>query len=128
MVQSQVIDDDKRAWVVLFTDGVACAPCRSALTNAMRLSASLRGLPVGVGYVDCEAPSAQQLCEQQGLPQRPHAPEWLAWPRGPKAALARGDALFDAGQMEPHRVRHLRATSELEPRPHALASPRSDPI
>ena len=104
-VQSEVVEDERRAWVVLFTDGIACAPCRSAFTNAMRLSASVRGLPVAVGYVDCEIPSAQRLCEQHGLPQRPHAPEWRAWPRGGKAASPRGDALFDDPEMEPHRVR-----------------------
>lgn len=82
---SAVIDDEQRAWIVLFTDGFACAPCRTARTNLLRLSASLRGLPVGIGVVDCERPTNVAYCRQvHKMPERPHAPAFLAWPRGPK--------------------------------------------
>ena len=41
----------ERAWLVMFSDGLVCSQCRTAKTNLMRLSASLRGLPVGLGIV-----------------------------------------------------------------------------
>ena len=110
--QERVMEDEARVWVVLFTDGLVCAPCRVAKTNLMRLSAHLRGLAVGVGVVDCELPSNRDLCYSRiELPQRPHAPEFRAWPRGDKADLPRGEALFDAADMETHLALQLVARS-----------------
>lgn len=106
----RVLDDARRAWVVLFSDGLACAPCRTARTNLLRLSASLAGLPVGLGIVDCEEPSNGAFCrEEHGMPERPHGPAFLAWPRGLKrrGGSTRGEALFSAEQIEPHRALEL---------------------
>ena len=98
-------DAERRAWVVLFTDGLTCAPCRTALTNLMRLSASLRGLPVGIGYVDCSEDAA--FCRTaHGLPERPFAPEFHGWPRG-GSKPAKGDVLFRSSQIEAHRALEL---------------------
>ena len=99
-----VISDHERAWVVLFTDGIACAPCRTARTNLLRLSTSLAGLPVGVGYIDCETPTNHLFCRQHGMPDRPHAPDFFGWPRGLKT---RGEVLFSAAQIEAHRALEL---------------------
>ena len=93
------VQDEERAWVVLYTDGLACAPCRTAKTNLMRLSASLRALPVGVGYVDCEAPGNRQLCAATGLPAPPHAPEWRGFGRGAKWR-GDGEILFDSSRVD----------------------------
>ena len=73
----------------------------------MRLSASLQGLPVGVGVVDCERPTNVVFCRTtHGMPERPHAPEFKAWPRGTKPA-GRGQALFDASTLEAHKALEL---------------------
>ena len=92
--------EDERAWVVLYTDGLTCAPCRAAKTNLMRLSASLEGLPVGVGYVDCEAPTSRALCREAGLPERPHAPEWRGYGRGAHTMRRAGEPLFNEAQID----------------------------
>ena len=105
-----VTTDAERAWVVLFTDGLTCAPCRTASTNLMRLSSAVRGLPVGVGVLDCELPAHVAFCRTtMGLPERPHGPSFRAWPRGvmAKAARPRGDALFDPAQIEEHKALEL---------------------
>ena len=91
----------------------------------MRLSASLRGLPVGVGYVDCEQPTNSAFCRSShGIPERPHAPEFHAWPRG-GAKPPRGETLFAPSQIEAHRAleliergMRLALASEREPLPH----------
>lgn len=60
--RSSLLHDGGRAWVVLFTDGLHCSPCRVARTNLLRVATSLRGLPVGVGVVDCERPANADFC------------------------------------------------------------------
>lgn len=91
---------------MLFTDGQTCAPCRTAKTNLMRLSASLRGLPVGLGVVDCERPKNVHYCRTaHRLPERPFGPEFHGWPRGVKPS--RGQALFSGSQIEAHRALEL---------------------
>jgi hypothetical protein len=54
--EQTVLADSARAWVVLFTDGLTCAPCRTAKTNLMRLSASVRGLPTPHSYPTAHTP------------------------------------------------------------------------
>ena len=34
-----VLQDDSSLWLVLFTDGTECGPCKTAQTNMLRLSA-----------------------------------------------------------------------------------------
>ena len=97
-------------WVVMFTDGLVCSQCRTAATNLMRLSASLRGLPVGVGLVDCEQPRNAQLCyHTHQLPPPPHRPLLKVWRSGdkradsaPAAAAAMGEPLYNANLLESH--------------------------
>lgn len=67
-----------------FTDGFDCAPCKTAKTNMLRLSAGLRGM-AQVGVVNCEAQENREFCYQhQGVPASPHAPQVKAWRRGNK--------------------------------------------
>jgi len=63
-------DDDSSSsssmlWLVLFTDGVDCQPCKTAKTNLMRVSAGLYGLPASVGLVDCTQPAMAGFCYGQ---------------------------------------------------------------
>ena len=49
-------------WIVVFMDGIDCSACKTAKTNAMRLSASLRGYAdVRIGMVDCGTRSIHTL-------------------------------------------------------------------
>merc|ERR1712194_225362 len=48
-----LVTQSESMWIVTFMDGLECPACKSASTNLLRLSASLRGLPVEVGVVDC---------------------------------------------------------------------------
>ena len=84
---------------MLYSDGLACAPCRTAKTNLMKLSASLKALPVGVGFIDCEAPGNRPLCRSAGLPAPPHAPEWRGFGKGAKWR-SEGEALFDGTKID----------------------------
>jgi thiol-disulfide isomerase/thioredoxin len=46
-------------WIIIFLDGLDCASCAAAHTNALRLSASLRDFAgVRIGLVDCEDPGS----------------------------------------------------------------------
>ena len=97
------------AWVVMFSDGLVCSQCRTAKTNLMRLSASLRGLPVGVGLIDCEQPSNRALCyETHALPPSPHRPQLKMWRSGDKrpdderAPAALGELLYNPNLLESH--------------------------
>ena len=98
------------AWLVMFSDGLVCSQCRTAKTNLMRLSASLRGLPVGVGLVDCEQEHNRRLCyTTHQLPPTPHRPLLKVWRSGdkradtaPDAAAALGEPLYNANLLESH--------------------------
>eukprot|EP00961_Rhodomonas_salina_P150884 2031885-Rhodomonas_salina.2 len=62
-------------WFIIFTDGVHCGPCRTAMTNGLRLSAGVAGL-AQVGVVDCEEPDMSDLCYTTlQLPAPPHQPQ-----------------------------------------------------
>lgn len=100
--QNTVINSSE-FWVVAFMDGMDCGPCKTAKTNCMRLSASLRGYPdVRVGLVDCEEEEARELCYvHQKLPARPHAPVVKGFPSGVKAENG-GELLYNANEVEPH--------------------------
>ncbi len=94
-------------WIVVFMDGFDCSACKTAKTNAMRLSASLRGYTdVQVGMVDCEEPDAFELCYGedggQDLPSRPHAPVVKGYGSGGKAQNTRGEILYNTNEVEPH--------------------------
>ena len=94
-------------WIVVFMDGIDCSACKTAKTNAMRLSASLRGYEdVRIGMVDCEDPEAFTLCydetDGQNLPSRPHAPVVKGYGSGSKAMNARGEVLYNTNEVEPH--------------------------
>lgn len=98
--------------VAMFTDGLACTPCRVAMTNLLRLSAGLRGLPVKVGVVDCSIPINRHLCYvEHKVPRPPHRPVFWMWrtgrdegaPSGPNSAAAKpGEALWQSSDVEPH--------------------------
>lgn len=100
--------DSEYFWVVVFMDGFDCSACKTAKTNAMRLSASLRGYheDVQVGMVDCEEPDAFELCygeeDGQGLPSRPHAPVVKGYGSGAKPQNTRGEILYNTNEVEPH--------------------------
>ena len=105
-------------WLVLFTDGVDCQPCKTAKTNLLRVSAGLFGLPAAVGVVDCTQPTLAAFCYQAGkclghapgtaaeedwvaaavqllpchaLPAAPHAPVLKAFVGGQRAMASSDD-------------------------------------
>jgi hypothetical protein len=74
------VESSNASWFVMFTDGTACGPCRTAKTNLMRLGASTAGLSLRVAFVDCQ--KHRRFCKEvHGAPQPPHAPFIKAWPR-----------------------------------------------
>eukprot|EP00931_Biecheleriopsis_adriatica_P106016 TRINITY_DN80533_c0_g1_i1.p1 TRINITY_DN80533_c0_g1~~TRINITY_DN80533_c0_g1_i1.p1 ORF type:complete len:885 (+),score=159.09 TRINITY_DN80533_c0_g1_i1:33-2687(+) len=104
--QGGVLADSEAMWVVAFTDGFECAACKATSTNLLRLSASLRGLPVQVGTVDCSLPKQNRFCYQEHeVPQPPHRPLVKAWRMGIKNASGRaepGEVLYGPADLEPH--------------------------
>jgi len=100
--------DDKSLWLVLFTDGTECGPCKTAQTNMLRLSAGLAESGAKVGMIDCEPPEMRKYCmEVHGMPAGPHAPQVKAWQRGIKAANDPGEVLYNANEVEPHLALEL---------------------
>jgi len=102
----QVVLSSKMLWFVVFTDGVYCGQCRTAMTNALRLSAGVAGM-AKVGVVNCEEDSAQALCyERAGLPAPPHAPEVRIFKSGAKDGGAApgymGEVLYNPNDIQPH--------------------------
>lgn len=93
--------------MILFVDGVECAPCKTAKTNMLRLSAGLRGLDAGVGYVDCEEGENRQFCNDIGLPPPPHAPQVRAFRGGVKTEDDKGESLYNPNEVEPHLALQL---------------------
>eukprot|EP00927_Polykrikos_kofoidii_P049404 TRINITY_DN43467_c0_g1_i1.p1 TRINITY_DN43467_c0_g1~~TRINITY_DN43467_c0_g1_i1.p1 ORF type:complete len:767 (-),score=85.46 TRINITY_DN43467_c0_g1_i1:104-2404(-) len=88
-------------WVVLFSDGLECAPCKTGKSNLMRLSASLRSLPVSCGVVDCAV--HRSFCHKtHDVPPSPFRPLLKIWPRGPKVKGALGSQLLGSHELEPH--------------------------
>jgi len=53
-------------WVIMFSDGVDCQPCKTAKTNLMRVAAGLHGLPARVGVVDCTEDANAAWCYGSG--------------------------------------------------------------
>eukprot|EP00960_Hanusia_phi_P047237 758314-Hanusia_phi.AAC.2 len=93
-------------WFVVFTDGMFCGPCRTAITNLLRLSAGVAGL-AKAAIVDCEADEMHGLCyDDVKLPPPPHSPEIRIFRKGPKdnatAPNYYGDCLFDSHDVQPH--------------------------
>ena len=111
--------------------GVYCGQCRTAMTNALRLSAGVAGL-AKVGVVNCEEEEAQELCYQRAkLPAPPHAPQVRIFRSGAKDAASApgymGEVLYNANEMQPHvalRLAELVARNALNDQlpPQALAS------
>lgn len=91
-LQVGLVVNSTQAWVVMFTDGVECSTCRTAKTNLMRLAASLTGLPVRVGLVDCEQPFQKDFCySTHALPTPPHRPVLKLWGAGKKHLQDKGE-------------------------------------
>lgn len=71
-----------------------------------RLSASLRGLPVEVGIVDCALPQHKDFCYQDHqLPPPPHRPITKLWRAGFKNLtdeMEMGEMLYPPADLEPH--------------------------
>ena len=63
------VQNSTKFWCVVFLDGEGCGPCKTAKTNAMRLSASLvsttAARSAGVATVDCAAsPKMREWCTE----------------------------------------------------------------
>eukprot|EP00930_Biecheleria_cincta_P091064 TRINITY_DN8056_c0_g1_i1.p1 TRINITY_DN8056_c0_g1~~TRINITY_DN8056_c0_g1_i1.p1 ORF type:complete len:899 (-),score=157.83 TRINITY_DN8056_c0_g1_i1:432-3101(-) len=101
-----IVADSEEMWIVAFMDGYECPACKATSTNLLRLSASLRGLPVKVGTVDCSHPKQQEFCyTEHEVPQPPHRPLAKAWRSGVKNATGKsepGEVLYGAADLEPH--------------------------
>jgi len=101
-----VVATSSAMWVVAFLDGRECPSCKAACTNLLRLSASLRGLPVEVGAVDCSLPEQRAFCyEDHGVPPPPHRPLVKAWRAGSKnltESAEPGEVLYSPSDLEPH--------------------------
>ena len=108
--EAEVLHSDA-FWVVLFTDGIECGPCKTAMTNIMRVAAGLEGV-ARVGVVNCEEEEAQALCyEHQKIPTAPHAPVLKAWRAGEKLTSdgrgALGEVMYNGNTVEPHLALEL---------------------
>lgn len=89
--------------IVVFMDGLDCVSCKTAKTNAMRLSASLRGYEgVSVSVVDCDTDAMEAFCASQDLPSRPFAPVVKGYAIGNKTSETRGRVLYNSNEVEPH--------------------------
>jgi hypothetical protein len=118
-------------WFLVFTDGVYCGACRTAMTNALRLSSSVAGV-AKVGVVNCEDEQTQYLCyERVKLPPPPHSPQVRIFKSGPKDHASSpgytGEVLYNANEMQPHvalRLAELVARNALNDQfpPQALAA------
>lgn len=100
--------------VILFTDGVTCAPCRSSKTNALRLSAGLAGSGSSavVRFFDCSASQwNSNFCTQDvGVPPPPHAPQVRGFGTGNKTRAKggiEGELLYNANEIAPHAALRL---------------------
>ncbi|GMI43848.1 hypothetical protein TrCOL_g9998 [Triparma columacea] len=96
--------------IVLFLDGETCAPCRSAKTNALRLSAGLLSGGGGgvVSFVNCATTEMRKFCvDDVGIPQAPHAPQVLGWGAGNKTEGFSGEVLYNANEVPPHAALKL---------------------
>ena len=122
-------------WAVIFLDGETCAPCKTAKTNALRLSASLlRSAPdsAGVATLDCASTAELRAwcSETIGVPAAPHAPHVRGFASGSAAAKsATGEALYNANEVRPHvalriieRVVRLVAAEKLEAKAALVAA------
>jgi hypothetical protein len=104
-VNASDMDDADAAqdfWLVLFSDGFSCGPCKWARTSVMRLSAGVRGL-AHVGEMDCEEHG--DVCRSVGVPPPPHAPQIRAFRRGKKGAdytVKRVPQLYDLSTRSRH--------------------------
>jgi len=100
------VADSSAMWVVAFIDGRECASCKATCTNILRLSASLAGLPVETGVVDCSLPEHQNFCyEEHEVPKPPHRPLTKAWRAGIKNRTDgpdKGELLYGVADLEPH--------------------------
>jgi hypothetical protein len=110
MFNTEVMESESFV-VVLFLDGETCGPCRSAKTNALRLSAGLMssGADVAVKYLNCAKNSAiRSFCESKvGVPGAPHAPQVRGYSAGGREEKDReggvsGEVLYNANEIPPH--------------------------
>ena len=94
----QVVVNTTDFVVVAFMDGFECSSCKTARTNAMRLSASLRGFRgVAVAVVDCDSVAMEGVCSLQQLPSPPYAPVVKGYPSGNKSVVAVADTNESSG-------------------------------
>merc|ERR1712007_56893 len=101
-----VVQSSTAAWIVSFMDGLECPSCKATCTNLQRLSASLRGLPVEVGIVDCSMVDNKNFCYRDNeLPPPPHRPLTKMYRSGPKNLtdeVELGELLYPPADIEPH--------------------------
>lgn len=101
-----IVAESASMWLAVFLDGRECPPCKAACSNLMRLSASLRGLPVEVGIVDCSLPELEDFCYvDHAIPTPPHRPVTKVWRSGAKNitdAPESGEVLYSPADLEPH--------------------------
>ena len=95
--------------LAVFSDGLHCSPCRTAVTNSLRLAASLKvlGGAAQVVLVNCEEKANDALCYQRAqLPPPPHLPQLRLFRRGKKDAASApgymGEMLVLPGDTPPH--------------------------
>ena len=107
------VQNSTKFWCVVFLDGEGCGPCKTAKTNAMRLSASLvsttAARSAGVATVDCAAsPKLREWCtENIGVPAAPHAPQVRGFASGDRGGSddggdGGGEVLYSANEVRPH--------------------------
>lgn len=105
----EIVMESESFHIVLFMDGETCGPCRSAKTNALRLSAGLMGSGADavVSFVNCGRDSAvRSFCnEDVGIEGHGWAPHLIGYSAGDKEALGilfSGELLYNANEVPPH--------------------------
>jgi len=104
-----VIEDKENFHIVSFLDGLTCGPCKSARTNALRLSAGLLGHEgarnVTVSFFDCSLD--RDFCREAGVSSPPFAPQLFGYKIGEKKFPQDGELLYNSNEVPPHAALQL---------------------
>ena len=130
--QSTVMESES-FHIVLFMDGETCGLCRSAKTNALRLSAGLMGTGADatVSFLNCGRDTTlRSFCTQDvGIEGHGYAPQVRGYSAGDKESLSvdfAGELLYNANEVPPHAALRMiesivRLSSKLEETEGGLA-------
>lgn len=106
----EMVMESESFHIVLFMDGETCGPCRSAKTNALRLSAGLMGsgADARVSFVNCGRDTeVRKFCtDEVGIQGTGWAPQVRGYAAGSEEVKGEvgfaGELLYNANEVPPH--------------------------